>query len=127
MNKLLIFLSAFLIMLVPFQEIRAEGGDDQTPINNSIESGHQAGYPVYRGETLTAIPGSSISNISFNLYASCIDCPGNLQVGIAFDTPTPNSYTYFSFGGGNTCQLSLPNATVPDGTRRRVYVRIFDL
>lgn len=94
---------------------------------NSIESGHQAGYPVYRGETLTAIPGSSISNISFNLYASCIDCPGNLQVGIAFDTPTPNSYTYFSFGSGNTCQLSLPNATVPDGTRRRVYVRIFDL
>ncbi len=92
-----------------------------------IESGHQAGYPVYRGWSLSANAGTPITNITFELFASCIDCPGNLQVGIAFDTPTPNSYTYFSFGSGNTCQLSLPNITVPDGTRRKIYVRIFDV
>ncbi len=114
--------------------VDAQGTIDGQTVNliscnllESIESGHQAGYPVYRGWTLSASAGTPITNITFDLYASCIDCPGNLQIGIAFDTPTPNSYTYFSFGSGNTCQLSLPNTTVPDGTRRRVYVRIFDL
>jgi len=96
-------------------------------ILESIESGHQAGYPVYRGETLTAVPGTPIANITLDFFASCVNCLGDLEIGVAYDTPTPNSYTHFYFGGGNTCQFSLPDMTVPNGTRRRVYIRIFDV
>ena len=95
-------------------------------IMESVRSGRTAGYPVNRGETLTAVAGTPITNITLDLFASCVDCPGNLEVGVAYDTPTPNSYTHFNFGYGNTCQFSLPNMTVPNGERRRVYIRVFD-
>lgn len=96
-------------------------------ILNSIENGFQAGYPVYRGYSLSATPGTPITNIILDLYASCIDCVGNLEVGAVFDSPTPTSYSCFYFGSGDTCQLSLPDIVVPDGSRRRIYIRIFDV
>ena len=95
-------------------------------IFGGILSGYQAGYPVYRGLSLSASPGTPITSINFELFASCIDCPGELEIGVAFDTPTPNVYEHFSFGLGETYQKSLPDITVPNGSRRRVYVRIFD-
>lgn len=96
-------------------------------IFNSIENGSQAGYPVYRGYSLSATPGTPITNIAIDIYASCIDCVGNLEVGAVFDSPTPTTYSYFYFGSGDTCQLFLPDIVVPDGSRRRVYIRIFDV
>ena len=106
------------------------GGQTVSLISNdlfeSLESGEQAGYPVYRGATLTATPGTSITNITFDLFASCIDCPGDLSIGVSFDTPTPNSYDDFEFGMGNSYHTTLPNITVPNACRRRIYVKIFD-
>ena len=96
-------------------------------IGGGVPSGEQAGYPYYRGYYLTATPGTPITNISVNLFASCEDCPGNLEIGVAFDTPTPNSFQQFSFGQGATFQTTLPNITVPNESRRRVYVRVFDV
>ncbi len=96
-------------------------------IYGGIGSGYQVGYPVYRGSSLYAMPGTPITDISFELFASCIDSPGELEIGVAFDMPTPNTYEHFSFGLGETYQKSLPDITVPNGTRRRIYVRIFDV
>ena len=96
-------------------------------IGGGVPSGEQVGYPYYRGYSLTATPGTPITNISVNLFASCEDCPGNLEIGVAFDTPTHNSYQQFSFGQGASFQTTLPNITVPNESRRRVYVRVFDV
>ena len=63
MNKLLIFLSAFLIMLVPFQEIRADGGDDQTPINIG-DGGSNGQGPVFHAPALIPITGYYSSTLS---------------------------------------------------------------
>ncbi|MGI5847001.1 MAG: S8 family peptidase [Candidatus Cryptobacteroides sp.] len=96
-------------------------------ITGSIDAGTQAGYPCYRGYSLDAAPGTPITGITLALYASCVDCPDNLQIGVAFDTPTPTSYQNFSFGDGDPFQATLPNIIVPNSSRRRIYIRIFDV
>ena len=96
-------------------------------IIGGIESGHVAGYPVYRGYPIDDLPNTPITNISLDLFASCIDCPGNIELGVAFDTPTPNSYQQFSFGSGDSFHAILPNIAVPNAERRTMYVRIFDV
>ena len=95
-------------------------------IVGGLSSAHQVGYPVYRGLEIDNTPGVPITNISVNLYASCYDCQDSMDIGVAFDNPTPTSYDEFSFGIGDSYQTTLPSINVPDGCRRRVYVRIFD-
>ena len=95
-------------------------------LTGSLDPGERAGYPVYRGYTLSATPGTTISNITLDLFASCADGDDDLEIGAAFDTETPTSYDDFSFGMGDTFTTTLPSITVPTASRRRVYIRIFD-
>lgn len=92
----------------------------------NVESGKQTGYPFYRGENLSATPGTTVSNIWLELFATTPNYYGNLRIGVAIDNSTPASYTNFSFGDGDTVMLSLPNSTVPSASRRRVYIDVRD-
>lgn len=94
-------------------------------VPGGIESGHYAGYPAYRGETLYANPGTSITNVSLELYCD-LNYSGNLRIGVALDNPSPTNYYSFSFAAGNSYQLNLPNTTVPNGCRRRLYITILN-
>lgn len=90
-----------------------------------LEKNSIAGYPVYRGCDISAAPGTQISNIEVRLYAVCSEFSGKFDVGVSFDTP--NRYDVFTFGAeGNTYETTLPSTTVPDGTRRKVYVNIYE-
>lgn len=91
-----------------------------------VGSGDQIGYPVYRGETITATPGTTISNLTLELFACDPYSPGNLRVGVAIDNASPLSYSSYSFGSGDTYQLVLPNSTVPNASRRRLYINILN-
>lgn len=90
-----------------------------------LEKNSIAGYPVYRGCDISAAPGTQISNIEVRLYAVCSEFSGKFDVGVSFDTP--NRYDVFTFGAeGNTYETTLPSTTVPDGTRRKIYVNIYE-
>lgn len=90
-----------------------------------LEKNSIAGYPVYRGCDISAAPGTQISSIEVRLYAVCSEFSGKFDVGVSFDTP--NRYDVFTFGAeGNTYETTLPSTTVPDGTRRKIYVNIYE-
>ena len=91
-----------------------------------VESGMQTGYPFYRGENLSATPGTTVSNMWLELFATTPNYYGNLRIGVAIDNTTPTSYTNVSFGDGDTVMLNLPNSTVPSASRRRVYIDVRD-
>ena len=91
-----------------------------------VESGMQTGYPFYRGENLSATPGTTVSNMWLELFASTPNYYGNLRIGVSIDNSTPASYTNISFGDGDTVLLNLPNSTVPNASRRRVYIDVRD-
>ncbi len=96
-------------------------------ILGGVRKNHIVGYPAYRGYELNATAGTAITNIEVRLYAICSEYSGNFEVGVAFDDPLPRSYDVFSFSSeGNTYETTLPSISVPDGGRRRVYLRIFD-
>lgn len=91
-----------------------------------VASWHEIGYPVFRGQDLSSFsPGATISNIQMNLYAYCPDAdPNGLMIAAQMDSPNPSNYQVFSFGNGDCYQRNLSNSTVPDGFRRRLFVRI---
>ncbi len=91
-----------------------------------VDSGKQVGYPFYRGENLSATPGTPVSNIWLELFAMTPNYYGDLRIGVAIDNPTPTTYTTVSFGDGDTVFLNLPNSTVPNASRRRVYIDVKD-
>ena len=91
-----------------------------------VNAGESYGYPFYRGESIVASPGSTISSIQLEFYASSPDCPGNLRIGVAIDNSLPTYYYNFSFGYGDTYLYGLPNSTVPDSSRRMLYINILD-
>ena len=84
------------------------------------------GYPVYRGAELYATPGATISNISLEFYASCSACPDNLRIAVEIDNSTPTNFESFYFGDGDFYVRSIPNSTVPNASRRRLYIYILN-
>ncbi|MBQ9399644.1 MAG: S8 family serine peptidase [Bacteroidales bacterium] len=86
--------------------------------------GMHIGYPVYRGETITAVPGTSITNLSLNISAISPDDDYYFHIGAAIDNPYPIYYYDFAFGYGNMYQCSIPNTTVPNSSRRILYIDI---
>ena len=96
-------------------------------ILGGLEGNRETGSPVYRGYELSAAPGTAITNIQVSMYATCYDYSGSFDIGVSLDTPTQNNYDAISFGSdGNTYQTTLPSSTVPDGCRRKVYVKIYE-
>lgn len=105
------------------------GGSYTTLISEDpggVESGKYIGYPVYRGENLSAVAGTTISGIELEFYASVPDYSGYLRIGVAIDNPSPYNYYNYAFGSGNTYQLNLSNTTVPSASRRTVYINILN-
>ena len=113
-----------------YLEVTAKvGGVPMTLLSDeygAVSSGKYIGYPVYRGITFTATPGTPITDISVELYARTIDCPGNVRLGVEIDNLIPTYYSTFVFGWGNTYYTTLANTTVPGGSRRRLYINILD-
>lgn len=96
-------------------------------ILGGVRKNHIVGYPAYRGYELNAPAGTAITNIEVRLYAICSEYSGDFEVGVTFDDPLPRNYDVFSFNSeGNTYETTLPSISVPDGGRRKVYLRIFD-
>ena len=93
-----------------------------------VASWQQIGYPVFRGQDLSSFtPGSTISNIQLNIYAyENNPDPNGLRIAVQMDNPLPSNYENFSFGYGDNYERSLPNSSVPDGYRRRLYIRIIN-
>ena len=93
-----------------------------------VASWQQIGYPVFRGQDLSSYtPGSTISNIQLNIYAyENNPDPNGLRIAVQMDNPLPSNYETFSFGYGENYEKSLPNSSVPDGYRRRLYIRIIN-
>ena len=93
-----------------------------------VASWQQIGYPVFRGQDLSNYtPGATISNIQLNIYAyENNPDPDGLRIAVQMDNPLPSNYEDFSFGYGENYERSLPNSTVPDGCRRRLYIRIIN-
>lgn len=93
-----------------------------------VASWQQIGYPVFRGQDLSNYtPGSTISNIQLNIYAyENNPDPNGLRIAVQMDNPLPSNYEEFSFGYGDNYERSLPNSSVPDGYRRRLYIRIIN-
>lgn len=106
------------------------GGNTVTLFSENMElvegGGHMVGYPVYRGAELYASPGTTISNISLEFYASCSSCLDNLRIAVAIDNSTPTNFESFYFGDGDFYIRSLPNSTVPNASRRRLYIYIIN-
>lgn len=94
-------------------------------ILGGIEPGKQAGYPAYRGYDVGPVSTGAITDVYVELFACCPDYSGNLEVGVAIDEPTPNSYVNFAFGIGETFEKTIPDVNILN--RPRVYIRIFDL
>lgn len=92
----------------------------------SVSAGKFIGYPVYWGEDIYAAPGTAITDIQVEFYARATDCPGYLRVGVEIDNQIPTFYSNFTFGWGDTYYCSLANCTVPNGSRRRLYINILD-
>lgn len=91
-----------------------------------VYSGSVVGYPFYFGEDVYAPAGSAISNIALSFSASSPDYSGYLRIGASIDNPTPLHYSSVIFDDGNTCTISLPNTTVPDQSRRTIYIDILN-
>lgn len=92
-----------------------------------LEKNSVVGYPEYRGCDISAVPGTQISNIEVSFYAVCPEFSGKFDIGVAFDAPYTGLYDVFTFGaGGNTYETTLPSTTVPDWTRRKIYVNIYE-
>ncbi len=90
-----------------------------------LERNSIVGYPVYRGCDISS--GTAITDIEVRLYAVCSDYSGYFDIGVAIDNPFPNSYDAFSFSSdGDTYETTLPSTSVPDGGRRKVYVKIYE-
>lgn len=53
-------------------------------------------------------------------------CVLYLRIAVQMDNPLPSNYEEFSFGYGENYEKSLPNSSVPDGYRRRLYIRIIN-
>ena len=92
----------------------------------AVASGKYIGYPVYRGISFSATPGTPITDISVEFYARTIDCPGNVRIGVEIDNSIPTYYSNFAFGWGNTYYCYPANTTVPSACRRRLYINILD-
>lgn len=106
------------------------GGSPVTLISSivgDVNSGTTVGYPVFRGETLYASPGATISNISVQLYARDPDSGSNLRVASEIDQSVFYVYDDFCFGSiGSTYQSYLSNSSVPNSCRRMLYIEIQD-
>lgn len=113
-----------------YLEVTADVGGISTTLISAdpggLESGEFLGYPVYRGESFSASPGTAVTNISVSFYARTLDCSGDLRIGIEFDNHIPTYYSYFAFGWGDTYQTALPNTTVPTASRRRLYINLLN-
>ena len=122
--------SSYYIDEVSFELYGTIGGTVVTLFSESMEpiegGGHMVGYPLYRGSQLFAAPGSPISSIYLEFYARCSDCPGDLRIAAAMDTPYPTNFETFSFGDGDFYVRYLPDSTVPNASRRRLYIYILD-
>lgn len=89
MKKLLFFLSVFLIMFVPFQEIRADGDDNQIPISFD-EGGTNGQGPIYHVPALVPITGYYSSTLS----TIVVNFPFNLgYVSIEIENQTTGEYS----------------------------------
>lgn len=90
----------------------------------SLAPGQSAGFPTYRGEDISAASGTSISDLELEIYAETPDCSGNLRISISLDGQGPQGL--FSFGAGNSFYLTVPDTTVPNGERKRLYITIMN-
>lgn len=106
-------------------------GQQKFLISNDILGGvaslEREGYPTYRGYNIDETPGTSITNITLELFASCYDYEGEFEVGVAYDVEAPSQYQDFAFGYGNLFVCTLPDIVVPNNSRRMIYIRIFDI
>lgn len=96
-------------------------------IYGGVASLEREGYPGYRGYNIDAAPGTPITNITVELFASCSDYDGDFEIGVAYDVEAPTQYQDFAFGYGNFFVCTLPDMVVPNNSRRMIYVRIFDI
>ncbi len=88
--------------------------------------GEVLGFPVYRGEDIVAMPGTLITDIEMQLWAETPGYSGNVRIGTAIDNNLPTFYYDFAFGSGDTYTFTLPDTTVPDMSRRTLYVNIIN-
>ena len=104
------------------------GSNGVTLFSESMEpvdgGGYSVGYPTYRGPELNATSGTSITGIYLELYACCPTYSGNFRIAVGMDNPYPTNFEYFSFGDGDFYVRNLPDSTVPNASRRRLYINI---
>lgn len=91
-----------------------------------LASGNQVGYPIYRGPGLSMLtPGTTISNVHLELWAICPeDVQDGIRIAAQLDNSYPTNFEGFSFGYGDFYERDLPNTTVPNASRRRLYINI---
>ena len=75
------------------------------------------GPPNYLGSELTAIPGTAITNMQLEFYASS---PQSISLKTYIDTRIV--YTNINLNGGNTAFISLPNTSIPINGRLMLYI-----
>ncbi len=91
-----------------------------------IDSSDSLGYPVYVGENINAIPGTMISDLELEIWATTPNYSGAVRIGAAIDNQYPNPYYDCTFGDGNTSYISIADTSVPDSSRRTLYVNIIN-
>lgn len=91
-----------------------------------MDSGDILGYPVYRGESISASPNSPISDIELELWASTPDYSGNVRIGAAIDNQYPHDYYECTFDTGSSYSFSISNTTVPNASRRTLFINIIN-
>lgn len=105
------------------------GGNTVTLFSESmgdLVSGNEIGYPVFRGPGLNLFtPGITISNVRLEIWAQCPDdVTDGIRIAAQLENPYPTNFEVFSFGDGDFYERTISNTTVPDGSRRRLYINI---
>lgn len=92
-----------------------------------LPTGSSIGYPNYRGVALSQSAGIGITNMELELYAEVDDgYDGYFYIGVGIDR-NPTMYNHYSFSeSDNTIRIALPASSVPDASRRRIYIDIID-
>lgn len=90
-----------------------------------LQNGHPEGYPVYRGETISATPGTTITNLHLEISAHTETYGQDVRIAAGIDESVLSDYDDFFFAtSGSTYQCTLPNTTVPNASRRMLYIEI---
>ena len=90
-----------------------------------LHDGHPEGYPVYRGEIISAASGTIITDLHLEVSAHTGIYGQDVRIAAGIDESVFSDYDDFFFSTlSSTYQCSLPNTTVPNASRRMLTIDI---